>query len=130
MMRRLLLELGFDRSPWRHTFLNSWLILTTLNSICFPTYSSKSRMGFTSTCELGRMPRAKHVDNQATLGAALHRALMTVVLGLVHLVPSVIDARSLVADHELAIGVFLLFNEYWNLVPSLELGVVSIQMRQ
>ena len=70
---------------------------------------------------------AKHVDNQATLGAALDRTLddHVFVLGLVHLVPSVVDASRLVAHDELSVGVFLLLDEHGNFVSGFEFRVVA-----
>ena len=69
----------------------------------------------------------KHVDNQTTLRAALDRALddHVFVFGLVHLVPSVVNARRLVAYDELAVGVLLLLDEDRNLVARFQLGVVT-----
>ena len=71
--------------------------------------------------------QTKDVHDQATFGAALDRTLDDHVffLGLVHLVPSVVDACRLVADHELAVGVFLLFNEHRNFVTCLQFWVVA-----
>ena len=125
----LLLELGFDKSLVRHDHVLK--LLVDLDNLEFHLLSNVF-VEVTDGLHIHLRPgqerlETKHVDNQATLGAAFHRTLddHVFVLGLVHLVPSVIDARSLVADHELTIGVFLLFNEHGNLVPSLELGVVS-----
>ena len=71
--------------------------------------------------------QTKDVHDQAALRAALDRTLDDHVffLGFVHLVPSVVDARRFVADHELAVGVFLLFNEHRHFVACLQFWVVS-----
>ena len=71
--------------------------------------------------------QTEDVHDQATLGATLDRTLDDHVffLGLVHLVPSVVDACRLVADHELAVGVFLLLNEHRHFVACLQFWVVA-----
>ena len=71
--------------------------------------------------------QTKDVHDQAALGAALDRTLDDHVffLGFVHLVPSVIDARRLVTDHKLAVGVLLLFNEHRHFVSCLQFWIVA-----
>ena len=66
-------------------------------------------------------------DDETTLGAALDVAGddFLVVVSLVDTVPRLEDAGFLVAEHQLAVGVLLALDVDFNLVASLEVGVVA-----
>ena len=70
---------------------------------------------------------SKHVDNQTTLGAALHRTLddHILFLGCVDLIPCMVDAGRFVAHNQLTMGILLLFDVDGHLVTSLQLRIVT-----